>query len=101
MFTSPPSLNDAAKAMGSSYQNVKQIALKLQEKGLLTLVPDVKDARITRLIMTDKFDQFWNNTNEKGALFIKRVFQDISSEELASFRQVLMKIWGNLEKMKE
>lgn len=97
LFTSPPSLIDAAKAIGSSYQNVKQIALKLQDRGLVMIVPDEKDARITRLVMTEKFEEFWNRTLEKGDIFKKKLFEDISTDELSNFRNVLMKIWRNIE----
>lgn len=97
LFDTPPSLNEAAKAMGTSYQNVKQIALKLQAKSLLLLVPDTKDARITRLVMTEQFHRFWGKTVEKGSLFAHRLFANVSAEELATVRKVLTTLWGNLE----
>ena len=49
MFDSPPTIKQAAAAMGSSHQNVKQMALKLQGKGLLIMEKDSRDGRATRL----------------------------------------------------
>ncbi|WP_040951913.1 MarR family winged helix-turn-helix transcriptional regulator, partial [Gorillibacterium massiliense] len=36
----PPTLSELAKEMGSSRQNLKQLALKLQEKGFLSIEKD-------------------------------------------------------------
>ena len=37
LFDKPPTIKEVAKEMGSSHQNVKQVALKLEQKGLLVL----------------------------------------------------------------
>lgn len=95
-FDSPPSLVEVAKAMGSSYQNVKQIALRLQEKGLLLLAQDKTDARITRLVITDTFDEFWSYTVGKGNLSTRRLFKDISAGKLSDMRNTLQKLLENL-----
>ena len=65
LFDSPPTLKEAAYAMGSSHQNIKQVALKLQQKGLLALEKDKNDARVTRLNMTEKSLGFWKQTDIK------------------------------------
>jgi DNA-binding MarR family transcriptional regulator len=53
-----PSLSEAAAAYGSSRQNVKQIALGLEERGWLRLVPDPDDGRATRLELTGRVAVF-------------------------------------------
>jgi DNA-binding MarR family transcriptional regulator len=53
-----PSLTEAAERYGSSRQNVKQIALGLEARGYLQLVPDPADGRATRLRLTDKVGIF-------------------------------------------
>jgi DNA-binding MarR family transcriptional regulator len=53
-----PSLSEAAQRYGSSRQNVKQIALGLEARGFLRLVPDPLDGRTTRLAMTDRIRVF-------------------------------------------
>ena len=52
------SLTEAAERYGSSRQNVKQIALGLEARGFLRLVPDPADGRATRLRLTDKVGIF-------------------------------------------
>ncbi len=53
-----PSLTEAAERYGSSRQNVKQIALGLEEGGFLRLLPDPADGRTTRLRLTPKVGLF-------------------------------------------
>lgn len=55
---SKPSLTEAAQKYGSSRQNVKQVALGLQERGFLRLVPDDTDARTTRIELTERIREF-------------------------------------------
>jgi DNA-binding MarR family transcriptional regulator len=53
-----PTLSEAAEKYGSSRQNVKQIALGLEARGYLRLVPDPHDGRATRLEVTDRIAVF-------------------------------------------
>jgi Transcriptional regulators len=49
-----PTLSEVGELMGSSRQNVKQLALKLEEKGFLTIEKDEQDSRALRLRLTEK-----------------------------------------------
>jgi DNA-binding MarR family transcriptional regulator len=53
-----PSLSEAAEAYGSSRQNVKQVALGLQARGFVRLVPDPADGRTTRIALTERVHEF-------------------------------------------
>jgi DNA-binding MarR family transcriptional regulator len=53
-----PSLSEAAEKYGSSRQNVKQVALGLQTRGFVRLVPDPADARTTRIEVIDRVREF-------------------------------------------
>lgn len=96
LFDSPPTLKEAAYAMGSSHQNIKQVALKLQQKGLLTLEKDKKDARVTRLNMTKQSYEFWKQTDPKGAIFRERMFKEMDSNDIEKIRHLLEKLLSNL-----
>lgn len=101
LFEGPPTINEVAKEMGSSHQNIKQVALKLQSKGLLTLEKDKSDGRVTRLAMNDKSQEFWKSTHDKGNAFTDTMFDGVKSEELENFRNTLKQILSNLEKMEK
>ncbi len=96
LFESSPTLKEVAKEMGSSHQNIKQVALKLQEKSLLQLVKDKKDKRVTRIIMTQESNEFWKKTQPKGEQFSNALFADINEEDITSAARVLRKIMENL-----
>lgn len=55
---SSPSLSEAAEKYGSSRQNVKQVALGLEARGFVRLVPDPADGRTTRIELTDRVRGF-------------------------------------------
>jgi DNA-binding MarR family transcriptional regulator len=52
------SLSEAAERYGSSRQNVKQVALGLQARGFVQLVPDPLDRRTTRIELTERIHAF-------------------------------------------
>ena len=99
LFDSPPTLKEVAGAMGSSHQNVKQMALKLQDKGLLALEKDKRDARVTRLRMTEQSRRFWRKTDPKGAVFRERMFKEMDVEDIQRTRQLLEKLLLNLDEI--
>ncbi len=96
-----PSLKELAKESGSSHQNVKQVALKLQEKNLLELYKDPKDARTTRVKLSEYSFEFWKLTDQDSNEFMTQLFKDISQEELESVRKVFMKLNNNLSEMEK
>ncbi len=101
LFDSPPTLKEVANAMGSSHQNIKQVAIKLQQKGLLKLEKDKKDARATRLRMTDESHDFWKRTDPKGEIFRGKMFKEINLEDIVRTRHLLEKILSNLTEIEK
>src|SRR6185369_16812848 len=43
-----PAMTEAARALATTHQNVKQLATALERKGFLKMVPDDRDARSKR-----------------------------------------------------
>jgi len=99
LFDKPPTMKEAAKEMGSSHQNVKQVALKLEQKGLLILGKDKKDARVTRLKLTENSYDFWKKIRGDREVFTEALFKDIDKEELAAARRVMQKMLSNINDM--
>ena len=48
-----PTVKELAEIMGSSHQNVKQILLKLEKKGFVTITVDENDKRKQRIEITN------------------------------------------------
>lgn len=91
-----PTLMEVTEAMGSSHQNVKQIALKLQEKDFLVLEKDAEDRRVTRLKLTEKSAAFWDKQQEDGMRLFADLFEDFTPQEIDSLYKGLMKIYQKL-----
>ena len=99
MFDKPPTIKEVAKEMGSSHQNVKQVALKLEQKGLLSLQKDKRDARVTRLKLTENSYDFWEKVRAEGATFTQALFHNIDKDELEIARRVMQKMQININEM--
>ncbi len=99
LFDSPPTIKEAAREMGSSHQNIKQVALKLEQKGLLVLEKDENDSRATRLKLTENSLDFWKSLRAESADFMGALFKNISEDEKAAARSVLKKMLLNITEM--
>lgn len=95
----PPTLKELASSMGTSHQNTKQIALKLQEKGLVALEKDEADKRIVRvkLLITD--GHFGEDFDKGARAFLDTFTGDLEAEELAIFLKGIHKITHQLHLM--
>jgi DNA-binding MarR family transcriptional regulator len=100
-FEEPPTLNETAKAMGSSHQNVKKIAVNLETKGFLTLEKDKRDSRVTRIHLTKESDKLAASTEAKAAVFTSTLFDGIDAEHMEKTRIVLQRMMENLSKMEQ
>jgi MarR family transcriptional regulator, transcriptional regulator for hemolysin len=94
-----PTLSQVADLMGSSRQNVKQLALKLVEKDFLKIEQDKQDARALRLILTEKSREFWEKREDKDGNFISDIFEDFSQEETDVIFKGYNKLFEKIEKM--
>jgi MarR family transcriptional regulator, transcriptional regulator for hemolysin len=97
LFDQPPTIKQVARAMGSSHQNVKQLALKLSGKGLLRLEKDEQDTRATRLQLTEESRALWKMVRTQRDTFNERLFDGVSEEELKTVRNVMGKLLMNIE----
>lgn len=98
----PPTLNDLSEVMGSSHQNVKQILLKLESKGFVSMMADGKDKRKQRFVVTDKCRKFLeenDNQSKTSAQVIEQIFEGIDEKSLGITIETIMKMERNLEKI--
>lgn len=100
----PPTLSRVAELMGSSRQNVKQLALKLEEKEFVKIEKDEQDGRVLRLKLTDKSRAYWDKRQEKDNQFVAELFKDFTDEEIeiiyGGIRKLIKKVIS-LEKKTE
>lgn len=94
-----PTLSEVAELMGSSRQNVKQLALKLEEKDFLKLEKDEQDARALRLKLTEKCRVFWEKRQNQDDQFIRELFKDFKEEEIDIMCNSFNKLIGKIEEI--
>jgi len=92
-----PTLGEVAKLMGTSHQNVKQLALKLRDKDFLSMDKDASDGRMLRLRLTDKSRKFWDGKEEEQNQFIETLFQQTTNEEVQKTASLFQKIFKTIE----
>ena len=98
-FDESPTIKEIAREMGSSHQNIKQVALKLEQKGLLVLEKDSKDARVTRLKLTEECYKFSQVIQSRATNFTQALFDGIEEEDMSKARSTLQRMMANLIKM--
>lgn len=94
-----PTLNELSEAVGSSHQNVKQLVLKLEQKGYVEVSKDEADARRLRIKLTPKSIEFQKDYNDKSQNFLDRLFSNFREEDLAVTKNVMFSMREILEGM--
>lgn len=96
-FTYPPSVSEVAEVLSTTHQNVKQLALKLQEKGFISVEKDQKDRRVIRLRLTEKNREYWESNSEEDISFISSLFNTLTDKELKDLYNLLNKLEENID----
>lgn len=101
-FNEPPALSELAAEMDTSHQNAKAIALKLQEKGFLTLVKDEKDKRTLRVVPDKaRIETYEAEMGDENNTFVEVFLGALSDEELLIFDRVLAQLMEKAETIRE
>ena len=91
-----PSLKEVAKAMGSSYQNVKKMADSLEKKEFIVVKRDEYDKRKYNLMMTDKVSELSKVIDENADIFMRNLYKGLTKEDLRHTITVLTQMEMNL-----
>ena len=93
----PPTLNELSDVMESSHQNVKQILLKLESKGFVSMVQDEKDKRKQRVAVTDKCREFCAKNDDLSRQTVNAIFEGIDEKDLLVTIKTIMQMERNLK----
>jgi len=94
-----PTLNELSEAVGSSHQNVKQLILKLQQKGYIELNKDEADARRLRIKTTPKCDEFRSSYSKWSTTFTQKLYHDLDENDLEITLKTMVKMKENIDEM--
>ncbi|MFH1853598.1 MAG: MarR family transcriptional regulator [Candidatus Neomarinimicrobiota bacterium] len=101
LFDAPPTMTEAATAFGTSRQNVKQIALKLEQRGFLKLAPDHADRRILRLVVTEQSRQYWTGRVDQDQAYMSSLFLELEDEDLNDFARIIASLCNRVQDLLE
>lgn len=101
LFGEPPSIKDVADLVGCSHQNAKQILLKLEKGGFVTMEQDKNDRRRQRIRVTHKAEAFRREFDEPSRGVMERIFTGVGAEELETTIRVITHLDDNLRGYQE
>ena len=87
-----PSISLAASAMGTTHQNVKQLATALERKGFLRIAADRTDGRVKRLRTTARSRRYWEGRSSSDQAHVLEWFAGLSESEAATLFGLLRKL---------
>jgi len=96
-FDRPPSLKEIAYALGTSHQNIKQIANQLQKKGFIAMEKDPYDRRVTRLKVTEKNRSYWDSRAGEHEKVVLKLFSFLNEKEIDFLNSTVNKMLSGLE----
>ncbi|MBS7007484.1 MarR family winged helix-turn-helix transcriptional regulator [Anaerostipes sp.] len=96
-FEYAPTFNELSALMGSSHQNVKQIALKLEQKGYAEIETDPDDRRKSRIRPGEKFNGLQAAYASKEEDFLNQLYKDIPESKLKTTIDTLNTMLKNME----
>lgn len=104
MFDSPPSILEVSKIIGTSRQNIKKMALILQNQGFVSIQEDCNDKRVSRIFLTKKCFDYFKTREDMEQSFIESLFNGFTEkniEDLSNNINLLMNNIDNMEKKYE
>lgn len=91
-FDEDPTIKQISTAMTTSHQNVKALLTQLENKGFVNIYQDTNDKRVSRVRMNKEKQDYWVERDKKDLDILITLFEGISTEDLQSMQNVLMKL---------
>ncbi|MBK7402378.1 MAG: MarR family transcriptional regulator [Myxococcales bacterium] len=96
-----PSLGAAARVLGTSHQNVKQLVAVLERKGLLRVAVDPSDRRVRRLETTAENRRYWARRDPDDHARLLTLFADLDAVEAEHLFRSLVRVFERLKALGE
>lgn len=97
--TRPLSLADLQRQLGTTHQNIRQIAAKLEKKGFIRISPNPQDSRAVCVTLAEETEEQPHLYRYRQIAFLRTLFSAIPAADVEATLRVLEKIEGNLDKL--
>ncbi len=95
-FDAPPTISEVARFIGYSRQNAKRIAADLDEIGYITIVQDKNDARASRIVLTPRCVDYFNQRDSREIEFLEKIFVEFDTDLTRSVYEGLIRLDQNI-----
>lgn len=96
-FENPPTLGELAEVNGSSYQNTRQLLIKLESSGYVNVKQDNDDSRAIRITLTKKGEklneEYYKNMKER----LSKLFENIEDDDVEPALRVISTIYADVD----
>ena len=99
MCKEDPTIKELAEIVGSSHQNVKQLLIKLENKGFVEVYIDEMDKRKQRIRMTEYCKKFCEKNDIATTVIMEKMFAGITEEQLRITIETLTLIDKNMNEI--
>ena len=99
MCKEPPTIKELSDVLGSSHQNVKQILIKLEDKGFVEFREDEADRRKQRIVLTKKCRRFCEKNNDMSIRIMAQMFEGIPEKDIKITIKTITRIEKNLSEV--
>jgi len=96
-----PTISEIASFIGNSRQNVKKMALILEKKGFLNLEKDLKDARILRISLTGKCQDYFKQRENRELEFFEKLYDGFDTVLIKGLDNGILKLEENIISMEK
>jgi len=87
-------INNIARKLGTSKQNVNTLINSIERKGYLLTQPSKRDRRAINVKITESGQRAMAECGEKAMYFMADIFNDFSTEELETLWKLLKKLYS-------
>jgi DNA-binding MarR family transcriptional regulator len=86
-----PSMGQAAEALGTTHQNLRQLADALQRKGYIRIAADPADRRIRRLATTPQSRAIWQRRSDADQRRVLEWFGQLTAADAQDLFRLLLR----------
>jgi DNA-binding MarR family transcriptional regulator len=95
-FEKNPGFSEISERFGTSRQNIKQLALKLEKNGYVEIYTDEMDARFKRLRFTPKAIDYWKQRDETDVFMLNKMFLEVPIEQMLGMQNTMEQMDANI-----
>lgn len=96
-FDHNPSLKEVADELGTSHQNVRMMANKLEKKGFIEIFKDREDKRVNRVKTTEVNKDYWEGKSDYLVENVLGMFKEFTDEEVETMYRQVIRLFNDLE----